>query len=51
MNIEPQNKEPQNFEGRYLLYIKAERHAAQANPHFDIRYSLFDIRYLNHTVS
>jgi len=50
MNIEPQNKEPQNFEGRYLPFYVQQ---SEANPHFDIaafafpkaRNSLFDIRY------
>jgi len=49
MNIEPQNKEPQNFEeGIFLFYMSKQ---SVANPHFDIRYSLFDIRYSNNIVS
>jgi len=54
MPKEQMNIEPQNFEGRYFpfLYIKAERHAAQApalrerilTSTFDIPCSIFDIQ-------
>jgi len=48
INIEPQHTEAQNFEeGIFLFYMSKQ---SVANPHFDIRYSLFDIRYSNNIV-